>query len=182
MRRMLAVLALTFVACMVVAACSGDTKSTDDGPPSTTQPTITQAPASEATTTEAPDPAEETADPSLAGTQYGYITGVDESARTLTFDKVEWFTGAAATQACEADGVIVRDNEKCNDYYIRNNNELLRTAPISPAAKFSLQSPDDALVQLETTLPELSAKRKDRLFIISFTNGSVTRVKEQFLP
>jgi hypothetical protein len=118
----------------------------------------------------------------LVGTQYGYLTAVDSAARTVTFDKVEWFTGAAARKACRADGVRIGDGAMCNDYYIRNHNPKLRTAPIAPGARLSLQSPADSMVQLEVSLDDLDAVREDRLFIITFSGGKATRIRDQFLP
>ncbi|GAA2631892.1 hypothetical protein [Paractinoplanes durhamensis] len=178
LRRRAPAFALAVVALAAIAACS------DDKPDTAASPADTQTTAAGTTTGPATETAatEQAADPSLVGTQYGYITAVDASARTLTFDKVDWFTGAAATAACKEDGEAITDAEKCNDYYIRNNNPLLRTAPIGAAAKLSLVSPNDALAQLEVPLDKLSAEREHRLFILTFDGGSVTSVKEQYLP
>lgn len=138
-------------------------------------------PALEPPTVEAPAPkAQTTTD--LVGTQYGYLTAVDTGSRTVTFDKVEWFTGAAARKACKADGVRISDSAMCNDYYIRNHNPKLRTATLAPGAKLSLQSPNDIMVQLETSLEGLVAESQNRLFILTFKDGKVSRVKEQFTP
>jgi hypothetical protein len=152
------------------------TDSLPDLPPPTIEPTIEPAPD--------PAPAKPRVKkaPGLTGTHYGYVTAVDEAARTITFDKVEWFTGAAARKACKTDGVPIGDGASCNDYYIRNHNPKLRTAPLSPAAKLSLQSPYDIMVQLEIPLDQLAAEYEHRLFIITVTDGRATRVKEQFTP
>ncbi|WP_436536137.1 hypothetical protein [Actinoplanes sp. HUAS TT8] len=129
-----------------------------------------------------PSPSPHESSPAPSGTQYGYITAVDTARRTVTYDKIDWFTGAAAAKACAADGVAPGDGARCHDYYIRNHNRLLRTVSLSPTAKLTLQSPNDILVQLEISLAELAAEHDNRLFILTFTSGAVSRVAEQFLP
>ena len=176
-----------------VPAAASEPVVTPSAEPAATEPATEPAPAApdveqpalEPPTIEAAAPKATTKAPAktdLVGTQYGYLTDVDTGSRTVTFDKVEWFTGAAAGKACKADGVRITDSAMCNDYYIRNHNPKLRKAALAPGAKLSLQSPNDIMVQLETSLDGLAAESPNRLFILTFKDGQVSRVKEQFTP
>ena len=66
---------------------------------------------------------------------YVILTGVlnssDASEGEITFDLIDYYTGAAATQACLKDGVKISDVEWCNDYYWRNNSNRLRTVKVA---------------------------------------------------
>jgi hypothetical protein len=51
----------------------------------------------------------------------------DDGTVALVVDYAEWLTGWAATAAARTDGVIGPEDQVPNDYYIRNNNDRLRT-------------------------------------------------------
>ena len=70
----------------------------------------------------------------LTGEVHGFVTAVDVGSRQITVDKVDWFTGAAAQQACAEDGVTSTDNNRCTGYYYRNVNPMLRVVGVSPQA------------------------------------------------
>ena len=52
--------------------------------------------------------------------EFGFIPQVDAAARTISFDRAEWLTGAEANRAAEADGIVAPGEGVPNDYYIRN--------------------------------------------------------------
>jgi hypothetical protein len=122
-------------------APDGGSTTTTTAAATTTAPTT--APATTATTagpTTAPAttavPGRETsADLSVlpAGIHYGYFKGVGtgmiegQEVSVLTFDKVEFLTGAAATKAAKAHNDTVE-----NDYYIVNDNKQLRKLGVIP--------------------------------------------------
>src|SRR6478736_2020923 len=51
----------------------------------------------------------------LSGEVYGFVTAVDPARSELTLDKIDWFTGDAARQACAQDGVTSTDNGGTRD-------------------------------------------------------------------
>ena len=72
----------------------------------------------------------------LSGEVYGYVRAVDVQQSQLTLDKIDWFTGAAAEQACTDDAVPQEEhlNGWCSIYYFRNVNPKLRVVSVSPDA------------------------------------------------
>src|SRR5690606_9602937 len=57
---------------------------------------------------------------------------VDAAGRTVTVDVVQFLTGDAAASAAAEDGGEVPPP---NDYWVRNENDLLRTLPVSEDAR-----------------------------------------------
>lgn len=55
-----------------------------------------------------------------------------EGSSELTFDLAYFLTGDAAAKAARQDGVIKMGEPLPNDYYIINDNPLLRTVPFAP--------------------------------------------------
>jgi len=100
----------------------------------------------------------------LKGVHYAYLTRADPRARTVTFDLVAWYWGAAAKRACRQDRQPPSDTEWCNDYYYRNRSHRLRT--VSVARNLSL----DRLAG------------RTRPFRIRFSGGIVTRLSEVYIP
>jgi hypothetical protein len=82
--------------------------------------------------------ADGTAAVNLSGEYYVYVKQVDPTKATVTFDVVQWFTGEAAQQACRDDGVAAGEGERCNDYYVRNRNELIRVLRVKPGADITV--------------------------------------------
>jgi hypothetical protein len=82
----------------------------------------------------------------LSGEVYGFIRGVDVAQTQVTLDKVDWFWGADAEQACAVDSVSdeARLDGWCSVYYFRNVNPKLRVVSVSP---------DAAITTLEGTTP-----------------------------
>lgn len=133
----------------LVIACTG---SADD-PGSTTQPSVTTT-AVPATTTVPSTPATTVATatttaslppttlpdgPSGSGCAPGDAVALPEgewfglvesaSASGIEFDLACWFVGEAAVEAAAEDG---EESPPPNDYYVRNDNPLLRSIPVPP--------------------------------------------------
>jgi hypothetical protein len=132
------------------------------------------------------DPAADPAAPrtDLAGVQYAFLTKVDPATRAVTFDKIDWFTGAAAHKACVADRVAIRDGAWCNDYYYRNNNPLLRTSTATAAAKTSVIDADNGTAQTPASLAQIRtvAAANHRPFVLTISGGLIVALREQFIP
>lgn len=78
------------------------------------------------------------------GDHYGYLAGLEEGmvegqpVQVIIFDKVDFLTGQAATDAAKEDGAIPEDQEAIeNDYYIRNENQTVRRLAVVPDASVS---------------------------------------------
>lgn len=107
-------------------------------PPSATEPS-SQEPSSQDA---APiGPAVQPTD--LSGEVYGFIRAVDVARSELTLDKVDWFWGADAEQACAVDRVSDEAllNGWCSVYYFRNVNSKLRVVSVSPDAVMTILEP-----------------------------------------
>jgi hypothetical protein len=79
--------------------------------------------------------------PIADGTYYGYITHTNVPATTVTFNRVEYYTGARAGQECLKDGIKPPwESQYCNGYYIRDNSPVLRTVHIDPDAAITTWS------------------------------------------
>jgi hypothetical protein len=135
----------------------------------------------------------------LQGEYAAYVTAIDPAHATVTFDVFEWFTGAAAQQACTQDGNPGPwPAELCNDYYIRDRNVVLRTLPVAPQARLRYVAPDGPAdgVSLDNptggdapaTLSQLAAKLAQlgpggRLkCLIKVESGALTAIAEIFTP
>jgi hypothetical protein len=147
--------------------------------------TVTTAPppTSGSTTDPAPGPATDPAVPptDLAGEVYGFVTAVDPAAFRLTLDKIDWFTGPAAEQACAADGVTDTSNNWCTGYYWRNRNPALRTVAVSPDAVISVL---DGAASVPGSLAQV-AERITRLrstYRLVVQDGRVTELHEMYAP
>ncbi len=164
-------------------------------PPTT--PRITESPAQGTTTRVSPTPSEPgSADPTptgsgvlptdLSGAVYGYITAVDVPASQLTVDKVDWFDGAAAEQACAEDGVPqeARLNEWCSLYYFRNVNPALRVVTVDPQVAVTtldgnVPTPGDLASLADRITTPTGSTRPYRLTVV---DGVVTEVTEIYQP
>jgi hypothetical protein len=89
-----------------------------------TAPTTSKA----ATTSASPSPA--TTVPSHPDPDFGYVTAISTSGSVtkLSFDRATLLTGPAASSAATAHGQEIQD-----DYFIVNDNKLIRTFELSPS-------------------------------------------------
>jgi len=63
---------------------------------------------------------------------FGFVTEVAADGSSLTIDFAEFLTGEEANEAAVAAGDIAPGEFVDNDYYIRNENPMLRTFPVAP--------------------------------------------------
>jgi hypothetical protein len=122
----------------------------------------------------------------LSGVVYGYVKTVDLAESTLTFDKVDWFTGADAEQACQADAVPqeARVDEWCSSYYFRNVNPALRVLTVSPQVTVTTL---DGNVPVNGDIASLADRIQTptgsgRPYRLTVTDGAVTEVFEMYQP
>jgi WD40 repeat protein len=118
------------------------------------------------------------------GVYYGYLRQV--ALPGITYDQVEWFTGAAAKQACRDDKIQPGDSALCNDYYIRNKNPLLRTLDVGENAEVTLsgQDPDHST---PISLPELSTRLAagqlgNSVFRLTVHANRIVAISQMFIP
>lgn len=179
---------VTVALLLALSACGSD----DDGPslPASSSPTGSPSagalPSPSATTVSSmlPSPAAST---DLAdGRHAAYVTTLDVEAASLTVDVVQFLTGAAAEKAAAEDG------KEAFDYYIRNQNPLLRTLSLAPAPKvvvntLSAEKTGSSSQDHTITLAELATyfeqgKAQKALFHLTLADGVVTQIREQYLP
>jgi hypothetical protein len=124
-----------------------------------------------------------------------YLTGLDTTKRTTTFDLIEFLTGAAAKTEWKKEHPDQPDGPD-NDYMIINNNKKLRTLPVDPKAKVVVLATLGGTDTKTVTFAALPAFLKKRNKVITATppqisvlpfwltvkHGIVTGFEEQFLP
>lgn len=111
------------------------------------------------------------------------FTKVDAAARTVTFDLLQFLTGAAA----KAEWIKVHPEEPDgppNDYMIINNNPLLRTLPVAADATVKVLNKEtaDPTTPLQIPFADLTAYISAGIFWMTVSKGAVTLIEEQFLP
>lgn len=117
----------------------------------------------------------------MSGENFGFVTAVDVAASQITLDRITWFTGADAVQACADDGVTARENNWCTGYYYRNNNPALRVVSVSPQAKITtLDGSKSVPSDLATIAARIAAVKSPYRLVV--TNGTVTALEEIYLP
>lgn len=127
------------------------------------------------------------------GTSFGYVTAINIGGSTVTIDIAELLTGDAAVKAAIEDGALEAGETSIdNDYYIRNKNPKLRTAPVGPTAPVNVLSspgsPDLESGSLQELAEALTAYPADpaagpRLPVqIVATGGTISRIDEVFFP
>jgi hypothetical protein len=116
-----------------------------------------------------------------------YLKTVDPGQQTITFDLIQFFTGAAATKAAAEDN---KESPPPNDYYIRNVNPRLRTLPVGADAPITVNvlaaaSTGSSTKDVSVTLAELATyfpNSGTAPFWITVEQGQVTKIAQQFLP
>lgn len=111
---------------------------------------------------------------------------------TLTFDYVQFLTGAAATKAAAAHGDTAE-----NDYYVANDNPKLRTFPVSAAIVIKLHPGDGPQFSRIFSFSEFKALMTagsgtyggrhydwsaETTYYINVKNGKVLRIENQWVP
>ncbi|HEY0699095.1 MAG TPA: hypothetical protein VGD43_14945 [Micromonospora sp.] len=181
------------------AGCGGSTTTGDAAPSgSASAGTGTISTAAPATTTPAasPDSPSPKASPVLPdGRSAVYLTGLDTTRNTVTFDLIEFLTGDAAKAEWKKEHPENPDGPD-NDYMIVNRNKLLRTLPVSADAQCvvlsSLGGTDTKTISFATLPTFLKQQHKGMTltpptiavlpFWLTVRHGTVVRIEEQFLP
>ncbi len=192
------------VLAMLVSACAGTsgTGSTIPlGEGTTTEPptTVTTMPPTTATTvattttvasvttaTSKPDGAEGSgcapgSTTSLPdGRWYGLV--VDSTGGSVDFDLACWYAGQAAIEAAAEDG----EEPPPNDYYVRNDNDQIRSLPVSStahAAFYPTGDPNGEAYGTFTEWRDMVAERGAFFGVwIEVVGGEVTSLTEQWVP
>lgn len=142
-------------------------------------------------------------DPSLVR-QFAFISAVDPEASTLVADYAEWFTGDGAADAAIADGQGTNDGTYDLEFYIRNQNDRLRTLEVAQGTEIILiacyPNEDGPCVTTESvglvTFADLIADPESALdtqgwnwygagevpFWLTLSDGVVIQIEEQYLP
>ena len=166
-----------------LAGC-GDTSSESASDASTND---TTAPTSTAATSTSTATSTSSADSLPEGRNYVLVTAVDLSARTLTVDLAEFYTGDEAIAEATKDGTL---DESCecvpNDVYTRNNNPKLRAVSVDPSASITVLASLNATDQVPGDLNDLanavSTYSGPTPFFIDVKNGIVTSCEQIFFP
>lgn len=157
----------------------------------TLSPTISAAPTSAATAPQAP-----TGSPSAGPDSALLIDGryfveasevLDGPPATLAFDLAYFLRGREAAQAAADHGDVLE-----TDYYIVNDDPLLRRLPVSPLVQVTYVS-EGACCSLQPGRFEPWAAAvndeipndyagKDAVWWITVSGGEIVRIEEQFLP
>ena len=127
------------------------------------------------------------------GTYATLLTELDPDAGTISFDVVQWYVGEDAIDAWQ-DEYPDDPYGPPNDYFVRNDNPAVRTAQIAAdPTVFLVRMLEDQDADLDPgTLDELPAYLASQpgedgyashnFYWLSFSNGSVHRICEQFTP
>ena len=123
-----------------------------------------------------------------------YVTGIDVAGRTLTFDVIQFLTGAEAVAAYHADNPTDPEGPP-NDYYIVNENPKLRTASVAADASVMLvRLAEDSNADLDpgtfeelaaylaATGPGEGAALSGAPYWITVDAGVITGIEEQYVP
>lgn len=171
------------------------TTSATSSAATTTVPTTTAATTTAATTTAPTTTATTTAATTTGVTEQrmGFVISASSTGtRSIRIDYVEFYTGDEAIAKAREDGSDVVYFDPAlgsyvidNDYYIRNNNPLIRTFPLASGCLIKMlpetggSDPTDTVsyAELRTRLAE-----RKRLMIINVVNGSVTWMEEFYTP
>lgn len=112
----------------------------------------------------------------------------------LVVDVIQWLTGDAANQAAIDEGFIEVGDTVPNDYFIVNDNPMLRTLPIAPGVTVTLSTWDceniptekDVDIQRFVALFNGAEDCTDNLRVnpywLTVEGGSVVAIEEQYRP
>jgi hypothetical protein len=136
------------------------------------------------------------ASPVLAdGRSAVYLTGLDTTGNTVTFDLIEFLTGDAAKAEWQKEHPG-DPNGPDNDYMIVNNNKKLRTLPVAasaPCVVLSTLGGTDTKTISFAAFPAFLKQQNSGMtltpariavlpFWLTVQHGTVIKFEEQFLP
>jgi len=133
--------------------------------------------------------------------QIGYIKKIyaKSGKKYLNIDYIQWLSGDVAEKAMREDGECPKTGECIvyDDYYIRNQNPLIRTFEISPDVKVVMQTygveqtgivgdnQEITLDQFENIFSsgsEPNSHLKDSPYIVEISNQQIVKITEQYIP
>jgi hypothetical protein len=194
MRRRLALIPILLL--LPLTACGGRTEgSLGDAPTveTTTAPTVAPTPTSTPMARPPQEPTPTTtkvsnvskAKPSGSrdpkwGTQYAILKSSKLSTRQITYDLIEWYDGKQAVKACAEDGRKPAENDYCQGWYIRNNNNKLRALTVYPDAPIRIPVAGEMKsVDLKTFLTEVGNGNVIRFDVDA---NRIMKLEHVFLP
>jgi len=121
----------------------------------------------------------------LSGEVHGFVRSVNVGKSEITLDKIDWFTGAAAAQACAEDGITSTDNNRCTGYYYRNVNPALRVVAVSPQATITTLA--NGVNAVPGDLSDVASRiatsgGESNTYQLVVTDGLVTELHEMYHP
>jgi hypothetical protein len=145
------------------------------------------------TTTGAAPQAQPQSDTSTTSKQYTLIKKVYSKSGTwyITADYIQFLTGSAAAAAATAHG---DESPPPNDYYVLNENTLLRELPVQAGANVKImggEGGDPANPRNQTIsafhdwfISGDTAKNwvKDGIYVLTLSGGKITAIDQQFVP
>lgn len=192
------------LAAVLLASCNGGAETPDSSSTTLTSPTSTSTTvgvtttASPATTSSSPLPTPSTTiaedGPSGSGCTPGDGASLPEgewfgfveatSATGIEFDLACWFTGQAAIEASAEDG---EESPPPNDYYIRNENTLTRSLPVSPEVPVVWypeggDPTSESMVDFETWAEAVVGRGFMFGVWLDVIDGEVHEIREQWVP
>jgi hypothetical protein len=174
--------AVLAVAATVLAGC-GPTASTTT-PPDAGTGAATTAPAPTtptATATPTVGPPDDTAD-LPDGRSPVLIKSVDVAGRTITFDLIEFYSGADAETEWRKDHPTATEVPPLDGHYIRDSNPKLRTASVATTAVVKVISGGDPSAPTTLAFGDLPAyPQLDAPFWITLEEGVIVLVEQQFI-
>ena len=116
------------------------------------------------------------------GRWFGYVDST--SATDIGFDLACWFVGTAAVDAAAEDG---EESPPPNDYYVRNDSDVIRTISVAADAPVMwLPDAGDPSTLTEVVYGEWLTEREARLYQpgvwLTMVDGMVVAIEEQFVP
>lgn len=115
------------------------------------------------------------------GEWFGFVKS--SSATGIEFDLACWFTGQAAVDAAAEDG---EESPPPNDYYIRNDNPLIRSLGVSSEAEVTWYPTADPASEAVVIFEEWAEEVVGRGFLfgvwLHVIDGHVLEIREQWVP
>ena len=126
--------------------------------------------------------------------QFLFVKHVAEtgSRPVITADYALMLTGTAAAKAATAHG---DESPPPNDYYIVNDNKLLRKLPVTPGITVTVTTNDDGTsdptghivtfakwAAAYAAPDDTNASLRDAPYWVTINNGVVTKIAQQYLP